>query len=170
MGRPNFIEGILGLTHIYDLWEGEWKEPATLSQPRAYLAATSLDDLAFFGGLTNENEPSDVVDIFDAKTQQWRTAQLSQPRWFLAAASTGEFVAFGGGTTDGSVASEIVDIYNVARNAWTTTTLRHPRYAWQLPHRTIKSSLVEEIMAPVPDIPTLSTSFKLFRNKVRKVT
>jgi hypothetical protein len=46
----------------------------TLSQARRLLAATSLGNLAFFGGgQTNEKQSSNVVDIFNSTSQTWST-------------------------------------------------------------------------------------------------
>src|SRR5688500_10668651 len=65
----------------------------TLSQARNYLAATSVGNLALFGGGSGSNR----VDIFDASSNTWRTATLSQARSGLAAASAGNLALFAGG-------------------------------------------------------------------------
>jgi hypothetical protein len=102
----------------------------TLSQPRSYLAATSLGNLAFFGGgQTNNDQPSNVVDIFNSTSQTWSTATLSQNRYQLATSSIGEIVVFGGGTPDdGFTSLSVVDMLNVTSNTWFTTNLSQPRY------------------------------------------
>jgi hypothetical protein len=82
---------------IFDSLSGMWNT-TTLSQPREYLASTSLRNLAFFGGgLTTEYQLSNVVDIFNSTSQTWSNTTLSQARSELAASSIGEIVAFGGG-------------------------------------------------------------------------
>jgi hypothetical protein len=54
---------------IYNTLNGSWST-AKLSQSRCCLAATSLGNLAFFGGgLTNQKQPSNVVDIFNSTSQ-----------------------------------------------------------------------------------------------------
>lgn len=66
---------------------------ANLSEPRVYLAATSLLDIAMFaGGTARRTNPigffaSNVVDIFNATSGAWHTAVLSEPRTFLASTS-----------------------------------------------------------------------------------
>jgi len=53
----------------------------TLSVARQYLAATSVSNLALFGG----GSASNVVDIFNSVSGLWTTATLSGARWPLAA-------------------------------------------------------------------------------------
>jgi hypothetical protein len=99
----------------------------TLSQARYYLTATSLGNLAFFGGgQTDGSQLSKVVDIFNSTSQTWNTSTLSQARYYLAASSIGEIVAFGGGWNV-STASSVVDMLNVTSNIWFTVTLSQPR-------------------------------------------
>jgi hypothetical protein len=111
---------------IFDSLNGMWNT-TTLSQARSHLAATSLGNLAFFGGGhftkgSNENQPSNVVDIFNSTSQTWSTSTLSQARDQLASSSIGEIVAFGGGW-NGSSASSVVDVLNVTSGIWFTVTL-----------------------------------------------
>src|SRR5690349_5447749 len=73
----------------------------TLSVPRCCLAATSNNELALFagGGQRNysPNVPYNTVDIYNALTNTWTTASLSQARMALAAATVGPLSLFGGG-------------------------------------------------------------------------
>jgi type I site-specific restriction endonuclease len=87
-------------------------------------------NLAFFAGGALENwKPSDRVDIFDASTQTWSTATLSEARYELAAAAAGDFVVFGGGTVDEyKSSSAVVDLYFVSNKTWYTARLSAPRY------------------------------------------
>jgi hypothetical protein len=63
-----------------------------LSQPRCCLAATSVGNLVLFGGgrkidnQSNDN-PSNVVDVFNVTSNTWTTATLSEARFALAATS-----------------------------------------------------------------------------------
>ncbi len=41
---------------------------------------------------------SDVVDLYDSRTERWSTAQLSQARWSLSATSVGALAMFAGGS------------------------------------------------------------------------
>jgi hypothetical protein len=63
---------------IFDSLIGMWNTTTTLSQPRRSLAATSLGNLAFFGGgNTTGNQPaSNVVDI--SSTQHHKHGALLQ--------------------------------------------------------------------------------------------
>jgi hypothetical protein len=68
----------------------------TLSEARSELAATSSDELVFFGGGYNSTGPSDRVDIYNVTNGSWTTATLSIPRYDLAATSSQNLVFFGG--------------------------------------------------------------------------
>jgi hypothetical protein len=79
--------------------------------------------LAFFGGgLTNGNQVSKVVDIFNSISQTWNNTTLSQTRYWLASSSIGDIVAFGGGWS-GSTPFSVVDMLNVTSNTWFTVNL-----------------------------------------------
>jgi hypothetical protein len=65
---------------------------------------------------------SDVVGIYDATTDKWSTAKLSQARAFTKAASIGNKVVFAGGLAS-NVLSGRVDIYDLQTNQWTTSEL-----------------------------------------------
>jgi hypothetical protein len=60
---------------IYNVTSGSWTT-ATLSIPRSRLAATSLQNLVFFGGGLNRAE-SNQVDIYNILNGSWSTATLS---------------------------------------------------------------------------------------------
>jgi hypothetical protein len=52
------------------------------------------------------------VDIFNAASGTWVTANLSQARWALAAATVNELVLFAGGGAPNSEDSAVVDIFH----------------------------------------------------------
>jgi hypothetical protein len=116
---------------IFDSLSGMWNT-TTLSQARGDLAATSLGNLAFFGGGDDGNLTDigktifNIVDIFNSTSQTWSTTTLSQARTLLASSSIGEIVAFGGGR-DGSTESSVVDMLNVTSNIWFTASLSQLR-------------------------------------------
>jgi hypothetical protein len=62
------------------------------------------------------------VDIYNAETNTWSTATLSQARSLLVAASVGNKALFAGGTY-----SDVVDIYNADTNTWSTAKLSQGR-------------------------------------------
>jgi hypothetical protein len=67
------------------------------------------------------------VDIYNATSNTWNTATLSQARYYIATSSIGEIIAFGGGW-DGSSLSSVVDVYNITSNSWFTLNLSQPRH------------------------------------------
>jgi len=72
---------------IYHSTTGTWST-ATLSAARSDLAATSVRDLALFGGgLDSRGASSSRVDIYHSTTGTWSTATLSAARSDLAATS-----------------------------------------------------------------------------------
>ncbi|MAG63440.1 hypothetical protein CMO84_07955 [Candidatus Woesearchaeota archaeon] len=74
---------------------------------RTLLAVTTVGTTALFAGghagssnLQLRESYSDVVDLYDAPTNTWSTARLSQARWALAATTVGTTVGtalFAGG-------------------------------------------------------------------------
>jgi len=109
---------------------GITRSTATLSEARAWLAATSSGDLVFFGGGWNGTEIeglSSRVDICNVRRGSWTTSKLSVPRYWLAATSSGNLVIFAGGG-DEIPAYNQVDIYNLADARWRTATLSQARF------------------------------------------
>jgi hypothetical protein len=105
----------------------------SLSLARYYLAATSVKDIALFGGgCVANSEPSEchstsyVVDIYNTTSSEWLTARLFQPRSTLVAISVNNIVLFGGGFNDNQPVA-YVDLYNATNSTWTTTTLSQSR-------------------------------------------
>jgi hypothetical protein len=101
----------------------------TLSEARAFIASTSLNELVFFGGGDNGSGagPTNQVDICNATSGSWTTATLSLPRRRLAATSLKNVVLFGGGWNGVSTYYNNVDIYNVSDGSWSTATLSQAR-------------------------------------------
>jgi len=106
------IDGNCNVVDIYDATTGTWST-ATLSVARSNLAATSVGNVALFGGGDGANGMCNTVDIYNATTGTWSTASLSVARWQLAATSVGNVALFGGGCNDDGCddASSTVDIY-----------------------------------------------------------
>ncbi len=71
---------------------------------------------------------SKAVDIFDATTGIWSTANLSEARWFFAATSLPNqgLAIFAGGS--GGQYSKSVDIFNAITGIWSTAVLSEARY------------------------------------------
>ena len=118
---------------IYDVVTQSWST-AELTFPRWYITAvTSGSKIFFAGGYSNcSNYYPDsfaVVNIYDASTNAWSTAQLSEPRMGLAGAAVGDKVLFGGGFKifSNPQFSDVVDIYNNSTNTWSTSALSERR-------------------------------------------
>ena len=100
---------------------------ATLSQARSALAGTGVGDKALFAGgrsgfVNNAVVYSDIVDIYDADTDQWTDSNISEARAEMAAATAGNLVFFAGGIGSGGV-SATVDIYDADTGLWETASL-----------------------------------------------
>ena len=117
---------------IYDIVSQGWST-AELSAPRWNIATVTAGTKVFFAGGVYYDDgdngiSTNVVDVYDAATNQWTTTQLSDARHGIAAATIGDKVFFAGGQTgDGITMSDKVDIYNLSTNSWSTTVLSQPR-------------------------------------------
>lgn len=101
-----------------------------LSVGRYQLAAAAAGNIAMFGGgLINSNftlaSRSDVIDVYNASTNTWTTAQLSLARTNLFAASAGNKILFAGGDTALSpfYQTKRVEIYDVTTSTWSMAQL-----------------------------------------------
>jgi len=59
---------------------GVWST-AKLSEARDLLAATSVNNLALFGGGDASSGVSSVIDIYNSTSNIWSTAKLSEARF-----------------------------------------------------------------------------------------
>jgi hypothetical protein len=95
----------------------------TLSSARDNMAATSVSNLALFGGGN-----SDMVDLFNSISGVWTTASLSvYRRWGMAATSVSNLALFGGGVDSLATNVNAVDIFNATSRLWTTASLSFGR-------------------------------------------
>jgi len=124
-----------GISTKSDIYDAATNALSTvqLSQARFEPSATANGNKVFFaGGYQNtdrDDNPIDFtarVDICDALTNTWTTAELSEARFGMAAASIANKIIFAGGYGSGK-ASNRVDIYDVSTNTWTTASLSEPR-------------------------------------------
>jgi len=128
-GISGGCSGLSNIVDIYNVTNSTWTS-ATLSQPRCYLAATSVANrYTLFAGGYNGLEPSNIVDIFDSLNGTWNTAILSEPREYLAATSLGNLAFFGGGDfyCCPTQTSNVIDIFNATAQTWSTATLSQNR-------------------------------------------
>jgi len=126
-GFMNPSYAIYDTVDIFNATKNSWST-AQLSVPRYFIAATSIENfnLAIFAGGTINlitNSVTSVVDIYNANSNHWTTAQLSIARTALAATSLNRLGLsfFAGGVNTQEVG--IVDIYNAFTNSWSTAIL-----------------------------------------------
>ncbi|MEJ7692205.1 kelch repeat-containing protein [Daejeonella sp.] len=112
-------------------------QKAKLSQPRAYMAAVSCNNKAWFIGGRNASNAgiqlnstiqySDRIDIFDPSANVWSQLTLPRPRAYAGAVAVGNKIYIGGGKNDTGNLT-IVDVYDVSSQRWTTLTApnEHP--------------------------------------------
>jgi hypothetical protein len=111
----------------------------TLSIERAHVAAGTVGNKVFFAGgfmVTNDYTTvvfSSRVDIYDANSQTWSTAELSEARSSIGVVAVGNKILFAGGANawnnpnggymDYSGWSTRIDIYDVTTNTWSTAEM-----------------------------------------------
>lgn len=79
-----------------------WTSSICLVELGAYLAATSVRELAFFGGGFNSFGLSARVDVFNSTSAVLSNITLSEACGFLAATLVQELALFGGDALSGS--------------------------------------------------------------------
>lgn len=95
-------------------------------------AAVATDTLAFFGGgFRNGAVRVDDVTIYNANTETFTFAKLSEARNLVGAATASGKVIFAGGqgVFEFRGSHDRADIYDIATNTWTTDTLSSARGA-----------------------------------------
>ncbi|KAJ2485565.1 coenzyme A transporter [Coemansia sp. RSA 2320] len=102
---------------------------AMLSVPRSSAVATSVGHFAFFaGGRLQNGTDSDVIDIFNRRTNQWAVARLSVSRSGIGAGSlANRYALFAGGFDSSFRPLSVVDVYDTETSKWSTITLNTPR-------------------------------------------
>lgn len=86
--------------------------------------------ILIIGGLKNDDNVSERVDIYNTSTISWTTKTLSSRRWEQALAAAGTKIGITGGQnpyTNGS--TDRVDIYDVSTDVWTVSHLSSARWA-----------------------------------------
>ncbi|MDB5323884.1 MAG: kelch repeat-containing protein [Phycisphaerales bacterium] len=116
---------------IYDDATDTWST-GKLSRPHV-TAATTVGHLAFFaGGREADGSPSNVVDVYNARTGHWSTKTLPSPANFDQGTTVGSKAMFAGGTVpDGhgnQVPSDVVNIYDAMTGQWSLAHLSQARF------------------------------------------
>jgi N-acetylneuraminic acid mutarotase len=105
------------------------RQTASLSQPRAHMAAASEGDLAFFaGGLTNDGHSSKTMDVYEAVTNNWKRVDMPEERAYGGAAIVNGKLYIAGGINKSLPEPELksVDIYDIVSGTWSRLTAPHP--------------------------------------------
>jgi len=125
---------------IFDISTGTWTI-AQLSQARQGMGVAVLGNKIFFAGgivprvgpphgcyITNGGDTRrSEIDIYDASTNTWSTAQLSSVRMPVGA-SAGNKVVFAG---DDEYFTAGIDMYDAGSNSWSTSSLSAGRQIYQ---------------------------------------
>jgi hypothetical protein len=120
--------GLRTTVDIYDVSNNTWNT-SELSRAREAFAGGVIDNKVFFAGGVTWNfivsgqyteEVLSLVDIYDATTNLWSTASLSQPRLGSFVTTVGHKIFFAGGqsTTLQDSWSARIDVYDAATNIW----------------------------------------------------
>ncbi len=119
---------------VFNTATGEFEPTIHLTIPRgAGIAGVLGDSILFAGGYIFQNgqlQSSDVVEIYDTGTGEWKTmSHLSEPKGDLGAATINGKVYFCGGALNilTGESTNKVDIYD--GNIWTEDTISVPRSA-----------------------------------------
>ena len=129
-----YSNGTSARVDIYNLTTQSWSV-AELSEARFDMAVAVLGNKVFFGGGifigSNPNPlvPSSRVDIYDAVSNVWSTATLSEARGGIAAVATENKIYFAGGyvADNSGLPSNKIDIYDVTTGTWSTSALNIAR-------------------------------------------
>lgn len=100
---------------ILDLNTGEWKIDS-LPVEIDDVSSTSVDSLVFFAG-TRGLSSSNVLNIYNAKSDQWTTREIPNAIYDKSLASANQKVIIG------VAAGDIVDVYDIESDTWATLSL-----------------------------------------------
>ena len=123
---------------VYDIATNQWSTAELSDNLTDKLSIATLGSKLFFAGGGDYTADwiggaSDKVDIYNATTNAWSRARLSEDRGGIATATLGNKVFFAGGVkyyvTDAihRTATDKIDIYDNAANNWTTARLSQKR-------------------------------------------
>ena len=119
---------------IYDLNTQTWST-ATLSEPRAEIAAVTLQNKIYFAG-GGSNDPnrlgvSNRIDIYDHVTGSWSIASLQEPRTSMSSIAVGNKIYWAGGIISPALGGFTcgVEIFDINNNK--TVTNLHAENWWE---------------------------------------
>jgi len=119
------VAGYTDAVDIYDDSTGLWST-AQLSVPRlvGVQSAVTVGTRAYFAGGFDHTQAVpvfDVIDIYDAQTDEWTTDTLSVARSFSATAAVGNTILFAGGNALAGV-TDLVDVFDAGTGTWLPAT------------------------------------------------
>lgn len=128
VGGVNIIEGVLTGCERYDLARGVWQEISDLNVPRknASLCALTADSMYVFGGTTQEDRMTDVIEQYLVSANIWVTlpVRMQYKMSFLSTFKVSPFqILILGGIVEGE--SDIVK-ESFVTNQVSLYDIRHP--------------------------------------------
>jgi hypothetical protein len=152
---------------IYDAGSNTWSI-AELSEARINPAGVSLGNKIYFGGGCPldgglAETPSSRVDVYDATTNTWSTAELSEARTSLAAASLGNKILFAGGSGNRGF-SKKVDSYSDGINQWSIDSISEVRSGLVAATVSTKAFFAGGWIGGSPNTPAYSNRVDIFDN------
>lgn len=112
---------------IFDIQTGLWTVhnlPFSGESLNPNPPVVAMNELVF---IVNEEEFTDLVQVYDASDNTWSTLTLSEPRKFVSIGTAGEYVVFAGGVSQSGQVSDRVDVYHVPTKVWHQASLSEPR-------------------------------------------
>lgn len=123
-----FLLALLLLSFTRTYGQDEWTT-TNLSDFRYQMGSTTLGTKVYFGGGAIGIGTSNLVDIYDIKTQQWASEYFDLDRSYPAAISCGSKVFFAGGITSSGATTTNVDIFDTVTQQWSSAQLVQARFS-----------------------------------------
>ena len=152
---------------IYDAGTNTWSV-AELSEARINPAAVSLGNKIYFGGGCPldgglQVTPSGRVDVYDATTNSWSTAELSEARTSLAGVSIGNKIFFAGGWGNNGF-SKKVDSHIGVTSQWSIDSLSEARSGLVSATLNNKAFFAGGWIGGLPNTPAYSSKVEIYDN------
>lgn len=123
-----FLLAFLLLSFTKTYGQDEWTT-TNLSDFRYQMGSTTLGTKVYFGGGAIGAGTSNLVDIYDTKSQLWTSDYFDIDRSFPAAISCGSKVLFAGGINSSGATTTTVDIFDTVTQQWSSAQLVQARFS-----------------------------------------
>jgi hypothetical protein len=101
---------------------------SNMFRAKGEMACVIADNKLYMGGgVTNDGNITDDVEIHDLATRAATRAKLRVARSNISAASAANKVVFAGGSSQDGSPLDVVDIYDQSTNSWSTAKLSEPK-------------------------------------------